>query len=60
MVSSERPDLAGLAGTSPVGTWKIEVLDGVALKVDGVLRFDRVYNVQIGLEYTFDFVPEVL
>ena len=60
MVSSEKAGLTGLAGKNPVGAWKVDVLDGASLKDNGVLRFDRVYNVQIGLEYAFDYVPEVL
>ena len=60
MVSSELVPLAGLAGQSPVGQWKIEVLGGPSLLEAGVLKFDRVYNIQIGLEYTFEFEPEVI
>jgi hypothetical protein len=60
VVSSLAPQLAALAGGSPVGTWKVDVLDGASLKDGGALKYDRVYNVQFGLEYTFDAVPEAL
>ena len=60
MVSSELPALAGLAGQSPIGEWKIEVINGASLLDGGILKLDRVYNIQIGLEYSFDFAPEVI
>jgi hypothetical protein len=60
VVSSLTPELAGLTGGSPVGGWKVEVLDGVSLKDSGVMKYDRVYNVQFGLEYAFESVPEAL
>jgi hypothetical protein len=60
MVSSELPALTGLAGQSPIGEWKIEVLSGASLLEAGILKFDRVYNIQMGLEYTFEFEPEVI
>ena len=60
MVSSTLPALAVLAGQTLICTWKIEVLTGASLMEGGTLKLDRVYNIQIGLEYTFDFVPEVI
>ena len=39
--------------------FRLEAADGVPLKENGVMKFDRVYNVQFGLEYSFDAVPEV-
>jgi hypothetical protein len=60
MVSSADPPLAGLAGGGPVGGWKVEVLGGVPLEEGGTLRFDRVYDIQFGLEYTFEYAPEAL
>lgn len=60
VVSSLAPQLAGLAGGSPVGGWKVEVLDGLSLKDGGVMKYGRVYNVQFGLEYSYEAVPEAL
>ena len=60
MVSSQLPPLAALAGQTPLGIWKIEVIGGPSLMLDGVLKLDRVYNIQIGLEYAFDFAAEVI
>jgi hypothetical protein len=58
MVSSQLPALAALAGQTPIGTWKVEVISGPSLMDGGTLKLDRIYNIQIGLEYAFDFVPE--
>jgi hypothetical protein len=60
MVSSQLPALAALAGQTPIGTWKIEVVSGPSLMDGETLKLDRVYNIQMGLEYAFDFVPEVI
>jgi tetratricopeptide (TPR) repeat protein len=60
LVSSRLPALAALAGQTPVGTWQVEVLAGPSLMDGATLRLDRVYNIQVGLEYTFAFVPEVI
>jgi len=60
VVSTELPALTALAGIDPVGAWKVEVLAGASLMDGGTLKFDRVYNLQVGLEYNFDYVPEVL
>jgi hypothetical protein len=60
VVSSISPALAAIAGGDPIGAWKVEVLDGASLKDGGVMKFDRVYNVQWGLEYGFEAVPEAL
>jgi hypothetical protein len=60
VVSSLSPQLAALAGGTPVGAWKVEVTDGASLKENNVLKFDRVYNIQFGLEYSYEAVPEAL
>jgi hypothetical protein len=60
MVTSLLPALTGLAGQSPLGQWKVEVLTGASLLDGAALKFDRVYNIQIGLSYSFDFPPEVI
>ncbi|HEX2061277.1 MAG TPA: hypothetical protein VHK90_11090, partial [Thermoanaerobaculia bacterium] len=60
IVSTSAPALAGIVNANPVGKWKIEVVEGPSLLDAGVMKFDRVYNVQFGLEYSFDFVPEAV
>jgi hypothetical protein len=60
VVSTELPVLAAIAGVDPVGAWRVEVLGGPSLMDGGTLKFDRVYNLQIGIEYSFDYVPEVV
>lgn len=60
LVSSEVPALAGLVGQNPIGVWKVEIVAGPSLLDGGTLKFDRVYNIQIGLAYSFDFPPEVI
>lgn len=60
MVSSQLPSLSALAGLTPIGKWKIETISGPSLMDGGTLKLDRIYNIQIGLEYGFDFVPEVI
>jgi hypothetical protein len=57
-VSTTDPALAAMVGASPIGNWKVEVLSGDPLMVDGQLRFDRIYSVQMGLQYAFRFVEE--
>jgi hypothetical protein len=42
--------LAALSGLDPVGTWQVRVLGGVA-KQD-------VYNIQLGFDYSFAYLPE--
>jgi hypothetical protein len=59
-VSSALPAWASLAGQSPIGAWTIEVTGGPSLMDGATLKVDRVYNVQFGLEYSFDFAPEVI
>ena len=60
VVSTLAPQLTTLAGGTPIGAWKVEVTDGASLKDNGVMKFDRVYNVQFGLEYSYEAVPEAL
>jgi len=57
-VSSEAATLAGLANGSPVGDWKVEIVGGASLDDGGTLKFDRIHNIQMGLEYGFAFVAE--
>ena len=60
MISTERPELAALIGTNPVGTWKIEMIGGPSISEEGKLKFERIYNIQMGLEYSFEYVDEVI
>ena len=59
-VSSETPVLAGLAGGTPLGNWTIDVVGGPPLSNGTTVHYDRVYDVQFGLEYAFEYVPEAL
>jgi Tc toxin complex TcA C-terminal TcB-binding domain len=59
-VSSEAASLAGLVGADPLGTWEVEVQGGAPLTEGGSLQLERVYNIQFGLEYSFEYVPEAL
>jgi hypothetical protein len=60
VVSTESAALAGLKNADPLGTWAVAVTGGTPLMDSGTLKLDRVYNLQFGLEYGFDAVPEVL
>ncbi len=60
VVSSEDGALAGLGGANPLGAWEVAVVGGAPLTEEGRVRFDRVYNLQFGLEYGFQFVGEVV
>ncbi|HVB25311.1 MAG TPA: hypothetical protein VNG51_25460 [Ktedonobacteraceae bacterium] len=58
VISSENPQLAALIDADPLGVWQVEVIGGAAISDGGTLKFDRVYNIQLGLEYTFEYVQE--
>ncbi|WP_298795491.1 hypothetical protein [uncultured Pseudonocardia sp.] len=58
VVSTEGADLAGLVGIDPLGDWTVDVLGGAAITDNGVLRPERIYNLQVGLEYRFAYVVE--
>jgi hypothetical protein len=58
VVSSGDPALAALVGLDPVGTWQVQVVGGAPLDDGGVVRFERVYNIQLGFDYSFDYLPE--
>ena len=48
----------GLAGTSPLGSWRIEVTGGDSVTEDGVLQPGRIITMQLGLDYTFEYPAE--
>lgn len=58
-VSSLDAPLAGLAGANPLGNWKVQVTGGPSITDGGSLKLDRIYNIQFGLEYSYEYVPEV-
>jgi hypothetical protein len=58
VVTTANPALAALVGIDVVGAWQIQVTGGPSLLDGGTLRFKRVYDIQLGFEYSFDFVPE--
>jgi hypothetical protein len=58
VVSTDAAQLAPIKGISPLGTWEVAVRGGPSLTDAGSLKFERVYNVQLGLEYEFEYVPE--
>ncbi len=59
-VSSDDLQLAGLVGASPLGQWKIDVLGGPSIEIDGSLQLKSIYNIQFGLEYGFAYLEELL
>ena len=59
-VSSADAALAGLDGANPLGNWKIQVTGGASITDGGAIKFDRIYNIQFGLEYSYEYVPEVV
>jgi hypothetical protein len=59
VVSSLDAALAGLVGGDPLGAWKVEVTGGPSITDGGALKLDRIYNIQFGLEYSFEYLPEV-
>lgn len=60
VVSTENPQLASLVGTDPLGEWQVEVIGGAPINEGRELKLDRIYNVQIGFEYAFEYIEEVI
>ncbi len=58
VVSTGDANLKSLAAGSPLGDWQIEIESGRSLEVDGNPLFDRIYNIQVGLEYSFAYLGE--
>ena len=56
--STDRPKLAPIKGTDPLGAWQIAVTGGSSVTEDGVVKHDRIHNIQVGLEYSFEYIPE--
>jgi len=59
-VSTDSPALKALVGSEPLGNWQVQVVGGAPISDNGSLKLDRVYNVQMGLEYAFEYVKEVI
>ena len=60
VISSADPVLTAINNQDPLGNWTVEILSGDALTDNGTLKLDRVYNIQVGLECSFEYVPEVI
>jgi hypothetical protein len=58
VLSSIAAPLNVLNGQNPIGNWSVEIIGGASLKDGDVMKWDRVYNIQMGLEYSFEYVPE--
>lgn len=57
VVSTDDAALGGLVGVDPIGTWSVAVVGGAPVTHDGGVVPDRVYNMRLGLEYSFDYLP---
>ena len=60
LVSSEDAALSALAGVTPIGDWQVSVVGGPSLMGADGLDFARVHNIQISIDYTFAYLPEVI
>ena len=60
VVSSDAAALAGLAGGSPIGGWTVRVRGGASISENAALKLDRLYNIQLGIEYGYAYVDEVI
>jgi hypothetical protein len=58
VITTANPALAALVGINIVGTWQVQLTAGPSLLDGGKLQFKRVYDIQLGFDYSFDFVPE--
>jgi tetratricopeptide (TPR) repeat protein len=58
VVSTSGGMLAGLVSINPIGDWIFRVTGGPSLMVDSEIDFELVRNVQMGLEYNFEYLPE--
>ena len=60
LVSSEDAALSSLSGVSPIGDWQVSVTGGATLMGAEGLDFALVHNIQISIDYSFDYLPEVI
>lgn len=59
-VSSADTNLTGMKGIDPMGEWQVEVLKGPSITTDGKIDYKKIYNIQFGLEYGFDYIKELV
>jgi hypothetical protein len=60
IVSTDQPELAPLAGIGLLGEWTVQVTGGAPLlDADGEPDFTRIDNLQAGVDYQFNYLPEV-
>jgi hypothetical protein len=60
VISTDDAALAGLLNANPLAEWQVEVVGGAPVMDNESVVPGRVYNVQMGLEYTFDYLPEAI
>jgi hypothetical protein len=58
IVSTEDAALAGLVGANPLADWQVSVVGGASVTKNGEVQPGRIYNIQMGLEYRFEYLPE--
>jgi hypothetical protein len=60
IVSTEDAALAGLVGADPLADWQVSVVGGASVTENGEVQPGRIYNIQMGLEYRFEYLPEAI
>lgn len=60
IVSTEDAALAGLVGADPLADWQVSVVGGASVVENGEVQPGRIYNIQMGLEYRFEYLPEAI
>lgn len=60
IVSTDDRALATLISILPLGEWNIAVVSGIPLNGPDGLVFSRVHNIQLSVDYSFAYLPEVL
>src|SRR5262249_20082803 len=52
--------LPALVHASPLGAWQFAVAGGASVSENATVHYDRVLNLQLGLDYAFEYPPEAL
>lgn len=60
VVSTEDAALAGLINADPLADWQVDVVGGASVMDNGEVQPDRIYNIQMGLDYRFEYLPEAI
>jgi len=60
IVTTEDAALAGLINADPLADWQVAVVDGASVTENGAVQPGRIYNIQMGLEYRFEYLPEAI